>query len=174
LPSYYFGLEPGDLPRRQKTTASGSAVAAILGPQDVFLGLDVPTKECALEEIARFIARRHGLREADVHGNLAEREKVGSTALGFGIAIPHARVAGLSRPVAAFVRTKSPIPFGAPDDKPVSDMLVLLVPAEANDDHLQLLAQVAEMLSDRKLRDSLRLRGEANEVHALLSGRERA
>jgi len=174
LPSYYFGVELGDLPRRPNATISRNAVAAILSPQDVLLGLDAPTKERALEEIARFIARRHGLREADVYSSLAEREKIGSTALGFGIAIPHARVPGLSQPVAAFVRTKSPVPFGAPDDKPVSDMLVLLVPAEVADEHLQLLAEVAEMFSDKRFRGSLRGRVEANAVYALLAGSARA
>ena len=173
LPSYYFGQEPRDLPRRQSRTPSCNSLAAILSPQDVLLGLDALTKERAFGEVARFIASRHGLREADVHANLVERERIGSTALGFGIAIPHARVPGLSCPVAAFVRTTSPIPFGAPDDKPVSDMLVLLVPPEATDEHLQLLAEVAEMLSDRKLRDSLRSRGEVDTVHTLLCGRER-
>jgi len=173
LPSYYFGAEPCTPPRKSTTTRR-NAIAAILSLQDVLLDLDALTKERALEEVARFIARRQGLREADVHSSLVEREKVGSTALGFGVAIPHARVTGLSRPVAAFVRTKSPIPFGAPDDKPVSDLLVLLVPSEAADEHLQLLAEVAEMLSDRKLRDSLRTRVEADAVHALLTGRDPA
>jgi PTS system nitrogen regulatory IIA component len=169
LPSYYFGQEPCKPPRKS-TTAHRNAIAAILSPQDVVLDLDALTKERAFEEIARFIARRHELREADVHASLVEREKIGSTALGFGIAIPHARVTGLARPVAAFVRTKSPISFGAPDDKSVRDMLVLLVPTLATDEHLQLLAEVAEMLSDRKLRDSLRAQVEASAVHALLAG----
>jgi PTS system nitrogen regulatory IIA component len=138
---------------------------------DVLLDLEAPTKSRALHEIARFIATRHSLDETDIHACLAERETVGSTGLGFGIAIPHARVKGLSRPIAAFVRLKSPIDFGAPDDKPVSDVLVLLVPPEVTDEHLQLLAAIAEMFSDREFREGLRARTDPAAVHTLLAGR---
>jgi nitrogen PTS system EIIA component len=171
LPSYCFGPEPSP-PRRQSAGVPRTAIAAILTPAYVLLGVDALTKERALEEIARFIAKRRGLVETEVHAGLVEREKIGSTGLGFGIAIPHARVKGLSRPVAAFVRTRFPISFGAPDDKPVSDMLVLLVPPDVADEHLHLLAEVAEMFSDRRLRENLRTRVDAAAVHALLVGRD--
>ena len=172
LPSYYFGPEPRPPSDRPGTTPPRRALASILTPADVLLDVDSPTKRRALQEIARFVAARHGLIESDIHASLVEREKVGSTGLGCGIAIPHARVTGLSRPVAVFVRTKDPIEFGAPDDKPVSEILVLLVPPQAADEHLQLLAEVAEMFSDRKLRESLRTRVDAQAVHALLAGYE--
>ena len=113
--------------------AACNAVAEILTPDDILLDLDVPTKERAMEELARFIGARHGLLDRDVHAGLVEREKIGSTALGLGIAIPHARVKGLSHAIAAFVRMKWAILFDAPDGKPVSDMLVLLVPRHATD-----------------------------------------
>lgn len=173
LPNYYFGPAPSS-PRDQNAGVSRTAIAAILTPADVLLGVDALTKERAFEEIARFIAKRHRLLEAEVRASLIEREKIGSTGLGFGIAIPHARVKGLDRPIAAFVRTKYPIAFGAPDDKPVSDMLVLLVPPEVADEHLHLLAEVAEMFADRTLRERLRTRVDAAAVHALLAGREGA
>ena len=169
LPSYYFGAENSP-PRRQGVSPRRTALSSLLTPLDVLLDLDAPTKSRALHEAARFIATRHGLNKTDIHSSLAAREKVGSTGLGFGIAIPHARVSGLSRPIAAFVRMKSPIDFGAPDEKPVSDMLVLLVPPEVADEHLQLLAGVAEMFSDRNLRERLRTRADAAAVHALLAG----
>jgi PTS system nitrogen regulatory IIA component len=172
LPSYYFGPEPRPPSDRRGATPPPRALASILTPADVLLDVDAPTKRRALREIARFVAGRHGLIEADVHASLVEREEIGSTGLGFGIAIPHARVTGLSLPVAGFLRTKAPIEFGAPDDKPVSEMLVLLVPPQAADEHLQLLAEVAEMFSDRKLRESLRTRVDAAAVHALLAGIE--
>jgi PTS system nitrogen regulatory IIA component len=133
------------------------------------LDLDVPTRRRAFEEIARFVGARHGLLAEEVLASLAGREKIGSTALGHGIAIPHARVQGLSQPVAAFVRLKISVPFDAPDGKPVGDMLVLLVPEDATDAHLQLLAEVAEMFCDRPFRERLRACGHAAEVHAALT-----
>jgi PTS system nitrogen regulatory IIA component len=166
LPSYYFGSEPG----AQGTPRSGGdrTPFVTLTPADVLVALDVRTKDRALQEIARFIASRHGLSESDVHASLVERERVGSTALGFGIAIPHARLKGLLHPVAAFLRTKDPIPFNAPDDRLVSDLFVLLLPEDVADEHLQLLAAIAEMFSDRRFRDDLRRRVDAMGVHAML------
>ena len=146
--------------------ASRNAVAAILTPTDILLDLDVPTKAHALEEIARFIGARHGLLGGKVHASLVEREQIGSTAIGQGVAIPHARVKGLFRPIAAFVRMKFAIPFDAPDGKPVSDMLVLLVPRHATDTHLHLLAQAAEMFCDVSFREGLRICVQAAGVHA--------
>ena len=149
--------------------AAHNALASILTPADIVLDLDVATKKRAFDEIARFVSTRHALLAEDVRASLVEREKIGSTALGHGIAIPHARAPGLSRPVAAFVRLKISIPFDAPDGKPVGDMLVLLVPEDATDAHLQLLAEVAEMFCDRPFRERLRACGHATEVHAVLT-----
>ena len=100
-----------------------------------------------------------------MHASLAEREKIGSTAVGCGIAIPHARVKYLLRPAAAFVRMKIPIPFDAPDGKPVSDLFVLLVPQHATETHLALLAGVAEMFCDMSFREELRAGAEADRIH---------
>ena len=147
-------------------STSRNAIAAILNPSDVLLDLDVPTKKRALEDISRFVGARHGLVDDEVYASLVEREEIGSTALGQGFAIPHARVPGLSRAIAAFVRTEIPIPFDAPDGKPVSDMLVILVPQHATDAHLMLLAQAAEMFCDVSFRERLRASVDAAEVHA--------
>lgn len=153
--------------------ASHNALAAILDPADILLGLDVTTKGQALREIARFVGARHGLSDAAVHAALIEREKIGSTGLGRGVAIPHARVKELARPVAAFVRTQMPIHFDAPDGKPVTDMLVLLVPQQATEEHLLLLAAVAGMFCEEKFRKDLRTCVDVVKVHARLAGRGR-
>ena len=158
--------------RARPSTAVGaprSPITAILTPADILLDLDVPTKNRVLEEISRFVGARHGLREEKVYASLAEREKIGSTALGCGVAIPEARVGGLSRLIAAFIRMKIPIPFDAPDGKPVSDLFVLLVPQDATDAHLLLLAQVAGMFGDVSFREGLRGCVQAAEVHAALA-----
>ncbi len=141
-------------------------IAEILTPADILLDLDEPTKERALEAIARFVAARHGFVEESVHASLVKREKIGSTAVGCGIAIPHARVKYLLRPAAAFVRMKIPIPFDAPDGKPVSDLFVLLVPQHATETHLSLLAGVAEMFCDMSFREAMRACGDADRLHA--------
>ncbi len=153
--------------------ASRNLVAAILTPADILLGLDVPTKNQALEEIARFVGARHELRGGMLRASLVERERIGSTARCYGVAIPHARVKGVSRPIAAFVRTKIPIPFDAPDGKPVGDMLVLVVPQHATEAHLQLLAQAAEMFSDNAFRGDLGACADAAEIHAAITHWER-
>lgn len=165
---YDFSPSPVVAPSRPSTSENSprNAVAALLAPADVLLDLDVPTKRRALEEIARFVAERNGLPCGEVHANLVERERIGSTAPGFGMAIPHARLKGLPHPIAAFVRTKFPIPFDAPDDKPVSEMLVLLVPQQATDEHLRLLAEVAEMFGDRPFRERLRSCAQPADVHS--------
>jgi PTS system nitrogen regulatory IIA component len=143
-----------------------NALAALMQPVDVLFNLDAATKARALEDVARFIGARHGLDAADVHAGLREREKLGSTALGRGVAIPHARVKGLAQPIAAFVRTRLAIPFDAPDGKPVGDLLVLLVPQAATDEHLQLLAQAAAMFCDPPFRERLQRCTDACDVHA--------
>jgi len=150
--------------------AARDALAAVLRPADILLGLDVPTKNRAFQQIAGFMASRHGVVESDVYRGLAEREKLGSTGLGYGIAIPHARIPGLANPVAAYVRTDLPIPFDAPDGRPVGDMLVLLVPEDATDAHLELLAEVADLFCDRSFRDHLRRSDDPPAVHAVLTG----
>lgn len=163
--------QPSSGVRRHATpVTSRNTLAEILEPTDILLGLDVATKSQALREIARFIAAGHRLSEDAVHASLVEREEIGSTGLGCGVAIPHARVNGLARPVAAFVRTQIAIPFDAPDGKPVADIFVLLVPREATDEHLLLLAEVAGMFADRGFRDDLRNCADAAEVRARLLG----
>jgi PTS system nitrogen regulatory IIA component len=98
------------------------------------------------------MAQVHGLRKTWVTASLTRREMAGSTALGHGFAIPHARVAGLDRSIGAYLRLKSPIPFGAPDRQPVADVLVLLVPAPAVDEHLGILADATRLFGDADFR----------------------
>ena len=135
--------------RRDVTSSPArNAIAAVLRQDDILVDLAACSKERAFEDIARFVAAQRGLPREDVLASLLEREEIGSTALGQGFAIPHARVPGLLRPIAAFVRMEIAIPFDAPDGKPVSDLLVLLVPQRATDAHLLLLAEAAGMFCD--------------------------
>ena len=107
----------------------------------------------ALELAAEEIGSLHGLDPKPILDALWRREMVGSTALGCGVAIPHARIDGIERPILRFMRLKWAIDFGAPDGKPVNQILVILVPSDGDtDEHLQLLAVVARLFSDAAFR----------------------
>jgi PTS system nitrogen regulatory IIA component len=146
-----------------------NAIAGYLTGRDICLDMDVSNKRALFEEIGRHMEREHGLRWDRVAQSLARREQIGSTGLGQGVAIPHARVAGLARVRALYVRLKSPIQFDAPDDEPVSDVLVLLVPAPATDEHLSLLAEAMQLFSDQRFRTRLHACTEGKEIARLFS-----
>jgi nitrogen PTS system EIIA component len=132
-----------------------STLAKLLLLEDIRLDTDVPDKARLLEEIGRHMERFHALPQAWVIQSLSRREQVGSTGVGEGVAIPHARVRGLDRIQVAYMRLKLPIPYGAPDGKPVSDILVLLVPKEATEEHLKVLADASRMFIDSRFRTRL-------------------
>lgn len=129
-----------------------NGIAALLSPDDILLGVEATTRDGVFARIAQWAAAR-GLREDAVLAGLTERERLGSTALGHGVAIPHARLEGLTRAMVAFVRPRWAVPFDAPDDKPVSALFVLLVPTHATNQHLALLAQIAALFCDKAFRD---------------------
>jgi PTS system nitrogen regulatory IIA component len=141
----------------------------LLAPDDVRLDLDVSTKPQLLEQVAILLAARHGLPKTVVLEGLTAREQLGSTGVGHGVAIPHARMSQCGAAAAVFVRTKFAIPFDAPDGKPASVFLGLIVPNQANERHLQLLATAAGMLSDRVFRDKLKAATDPRTVRELLA-----
>ena len=144
-------------------------ISRILSSNDVVVGLDVPNKLRALEQAAFILEGRHKVSRAPVLRALWRREQVGSTALGHGIAVPHARITGISEPIVLFVRMKSAIEFHAPDRKPVSLLFVILVPEHANDEHLKILATVSEMFSNKSFRDRLEATTEPAAIQSLFS-----
>ena len=130
-------------------------IAALLPAANVVVDLDVATKAQFFSAIGAIFERSAGLPQAGVAASLAAREKLGSTGLGQGIAIPHGRIHGLQDALGAFERLRTPVPFDAPDGKPVDQLFVLLVPEHATDRHLQLLSELAQMFSERIFRDRL-------------------
>jgi nitrogen PTS system EIIA component len=142
-------------------------VGELLRVEDIHLDLDVPDKLRLLERIAFLLARRHSLSSAQVLDSLIAREQLGSTGLGHGVAIPHARMPQCYSASGAFARTKVAVPFDAPDHKPVSLFLGLIVPKQAGERHLQLLATAAAMFSDRTFRDKLRASTDGGMVREL-------
>jgi PTS system nitrogen regulatory IIA component len=145
-------------------------VANLISPEDILLDLEVDNKEQVFDAVAQLWSRRHGLSQTQVVESLIAREKLGSTGLGQGVALPHARLKNLDQAVAAIVRSKEPISFDAPDRKPVFLMFVLLVPIGATEQHLKVLAQVAEMLSNWQLREKLKLSKNSEDVYQLFAG----
>jgi PTS system nitrogen regulatory IIA component len=146
-----------------------NTVARLLLPQDILLDVDVANKPQLFEEIGRHMERAHAMPQEWVVTSLDRREKAGSTGLGEGVAIPHARVKELERIQAAYFRLKSPIFFNAPDNKPVSDILVLLVPQQAAEEHLTILADAARMFSSPRFRDELHACHDPLEVKQLFT-----
>jgi len=136
-------------------------IAPLLSPEHVRIDVDASGKSRIFEEVAQIFAALPGVDATHVVESLAAREKMGSTGIGQGVALPHARIKGLRQPLAAFMRLRHPISFDAPDGKPVSVLLVLLIPERATEEHLQLLAEAAQMFSDRRFRDQLRNQNDA-------------
>ncbi len=127
-------------------------LASILSAAQVLVQVDVSSKKRAFEEAGLLFENLHGLSRALVTDSLFSRERLGSTGLGHGVAIPHGRIKGLKSPMAAIFQLAKPIGFEAPDDLPVGIMIFLLVPEAATQKHLEILSEIAEMLSDAKLR----------------------
>ena len=131
-------------------------ISAWLQPQHILFDVELRDRSSALELAAQTICLGHGLDPGPVFRALWRREQAGSTALGDGFAIPHACIAGIARPTTLFIRARDAIAFEAPDGKPVSQLLAILVPEHgAREDHLQLLALVARLFSDRGFRAQL-------------------
>lgn len=132
-----------------------SLIAKILPSDHIVLDLDVASKKRVFEQVGILFENSHGIARSEVFDSLFAREKLGSTGLGQGVAIPHGRAKGLKEAAGAFVRLKTPIPFDAPDGKPVQNLFVLLVPEQATDLHLQVLSELAQLFSSRQLREAL-------------------
>ncbi|MDR3214158.1 MAG: PTS IIA-like nitrogen regulatory protein PtsN [Azoarcus sp.] len=145
-------------------------IAPLLPPANVVTDLDASSKKRVFEEAGLLFETQLGLARDLVFDKLFTRERLGSTGLGQGVAIPHSRIAGLAEAAGAFIRLAAPIPFDSLDGRPVSLVFVLLVPEDANDTHLQLLSELARMFSDRAFREQLLTAPDATALHVLLTG----
>src|SRR5438046_4952184 len=146
-----------------------SLIAKLVSVQDTVLDLDVSSKKRVFEHAGLTFENNHNIARSVVFDSLFAREKRGSPGLGQGIAIPHGRIKGLTHALGAFVRPRQPIPFDAPDGKPVGQVFVLLVPEHATEEHLLLLSELAEMFSERSFRDRLTVATDAGSLHRLFS-----
>lgn len=143
-------------------------LAAILPLGNVLVNVEATSKKRAFEHAGLLFENLHAIARATITDNLFARERLGSTGLGHGVAIPHGRIKGLKSPLAAVLRLQTAIPFDAPDDEPVNLLIFLLVPEAATQRHLEILSEIAEMLSDRALREQLQAEADAATLHRLI------
>ena len=144
-------------------------LASILPASQVLVGVDVTSKKRAFEEAGLLFENLHGLSRALIADSLFARERLGSTGLGHGVAIPHGRIKGLKAPMAAVLQLRQAIGFDAPDEQPVGLLIFLLVPEAATQKHLEILSEIAELLSDASLRERIKSAPTAEQLHALIA-----
>lgn len=143
-------------------------LSSILPVTHVLVGVEATSKKRAFEEAGFLFEQLHNLNRAMVTDSLFARERLGSTGLGHGVAIPHGRIKGLKSPMAAVFQLAQPIGFDAPDEQLVNLLIFLLVPEAATQKHLEILSEIAELLSDAKLREQLKTTNDSVVVHGLI------
>jgi len=139
----------------------------LLPDTHVMLDLEASSKKRVFEQAGLLFENHVGIARSVVFDSLFAREKLGSTGLGQGIAIPHGRIKGLKHATGAFLRLAVPVPFDSPDGRPVNLLFVLLVPEQATEEHLQILSELAQRFADRAFRDALATAADAATVAAL-------
>ena len=146
-----------------------SLVAKLLPLANVLPDLAASSKKRLFEQVGLLFENQHGIAKGVVFESLFARERLGSTGLGQGVAIPHGRIKGLKDALGAFVRLAQPVPFDAPDGKPVSFAFTLLVPEHATEKHLEILSELAQMFSDQGLREAMAGTADAAGLHQIIS-----
>lgn len=147
-------------------------ISKLLSARDIVLDIPATSKKRLLEHAALLFENEHRLERTKVFDSLFARERLGSTGLGKGVAIPHGRIKGLKSPLIAVLRAQTPVPFDSPDSQPVRLLVVLLVPEHATEEHLEILSELAEILSDAQLRESLLSATDPASVFRVLSNWE--
>jgi PTS system nitrogen regulatory IIA component len=146
-----------------------SLVAKLLPASHVAIDLQASSKKRLFEQAGLLFENLDGIARSQVFDSLFARERLASTGLGRGVAIPHGRIKGLKDALGGLFRLAQPIPFDAPDGHPVTLVFVLLVPEQATEKHLQILSELAQMFSDKALRDAMGSASDAGALHQLVS-----
>ena len=145
-------------------------IPEILSTDRILCRAEITSKKSALETLSKLMASSEpSLTYTEIFDCLNARERLGSTGIGNGIAIPHGRFQHIKQPVAAFLQLKTGIDFDAVDQKPVDLLFSLLVPVDSTDEHLQILSCLAEMFSDAALINRLRLRSSPEKIYETLT-----
>ena len=144
-------------------------ISSILRPEHVLLDLDVSSKKRLFEQLALCVENDHGIPRNQTFDALFQRERLGSTGLGRACALPHGRLRGTRETCCVFARTTHAIPFESPDSLPVSLVFMVLAPEHANEFHLRILSEVAQLFSDADLREALMQAESPASAHQLLT-----
>ncbi|MGU7770797.1 PTS sugar transporter subunit IIA [Burkholderia sp. MR1-5-21] len=156
------------LPRRYEGAPATTGLARICPRENILLDVPIESPNQLFEHAALHIQNRHGYSAERIKSRLTERERLGSTGLGQGVAIPHARVGGIRSAVGLFIRALYPFVFNAPDRKPVGEFIVLVIPEEDNREHLELLADAARLFGDRSFRMASRAAQTPDDIRRLM------
>ena len=147
-------------------------ISALLSPQNTFVDTEVTSKKKLLELIANIVADRSKLAESTIYSNLLGRERLGSTGLGQGFAVPHARVPELDRTIGCFFRLKDAVNFESPDNRPVDLVFAIIIPEEATEEHLLILSSLARIFSRTEICEAIRAAANKEEIASIIKSAE--
>jgi nitrogen PTS system EIIA component len=152
-----------------KDSGGPMTLTDLITPDAVVPFLKSKTKKQVLEDLAARAAKLQGLPARDLYDALLQRERLGSTGVGRGIAIPHCRLAGVKKLLCLFARLETPVPFDSADGEPVDLVFLLLAPEDAGADHLKALARLSRLMRDSKSMMRLRAAKDQMSLYAILS-----
>jgi PTS system nitrogen regulatory IIA component len=147
-------------------------ISALLSPQRIFLDTEISSKKKLLELIANIVADQTRLAEPLIYNNLLNRERLGSTGLGHGFAVPHARVEDLDKTIGCLFRLKEPVNFEAPDNQPVDLVFTIIIPQEATEEHLLILSSLARIFSQTDVCEAIRGATSRDEIVQIIESAE--
>jgi PTS system nitrogen regulatory IIA component len=147
-------------------------ISALLSPQKIFIDTEVTSKKKLLELIANIVADRSQLGQSIIYNNLLNRERLGSTGLGRGFAVPHARVPDLDKTVGCFFRLNEPVNFDSPDNLPVDLVFTIIIPQEATEEHLLILSALAKIFSQEEVCQAIRKAASKEEIETIIRSAE--
>jgi len=147
-------------------------ISTLLSPERIFINTDITSKKRLLEFIANQVSDQYQLTQATLYNNLLDRERLGSTGLGKGFAVPHARLADLENAIGLFIKLEKPINFEAPDNQPVDLVFTIIIPDHATDQHLQTLSALAKVFSQASVCEAIRKANSCDEVVNIIDSAE--
>jgi len=147
-------------------------ISALLSPQRIFLDVEISSKKKLLELIANIVADQTRLAESSIYNKLLTRERLGSTGLGQGFAVPHARLENLDQTMGCFFRLKYPVNFEAPDNQPVDLLFTIIIPEEATEEHLIILSSLASIFSQAEVCAAIRGATSRDEIAQIIKSAE--
>ena len=157
-----------------QTHASKSmTITALLSPERIFVNATITSKKRLLEFIADRISEQFQVPQPTLFASLLDRERLGSTGLGKGFAVPHARLAGIDEAIGMFIKLEDPVNFEAPDKLPVDLVFVIVIPEQATDQHLQILSALARIFSQADICEAIRDAGSSDDLIKIIDSAEK-